>query len=174
MLYMWPSYGKNGEMQLKKTIRCLLPAVVICAAALVLWHFSDHNAEQSNTLSRPLAESILSFFGVKATQEQIKTANWIVRKAAHFSLFFCLGFGVAGTLQPVVKRRMVTFFCTVAVGVVLAVSDELHQLFSTGRYSSVWDILLDSFGALCGLLIYFAVSIIFRKRKAWRSKFGRG
>ena len=45
---------------------------------------------------------------------------------------------------------------------ILASSDELHQYFVPGRYASVWDVLLDTFGCIVCL---FFVFLIFDRKK---------
>lgn len=45
------------------------------------------------------------------------------------------------------------------VGVVYAVSDEVHQLFVTGREASLLDIVIDILGILAALLMVWAYNI---------------
>lgn len=46
-----------------------------------------------------------------------------------------------------------------------AATDEIHQTFVPSRQASVWDVLLDSLGAVCGLLLLKFVLNLFRKRQ---------
>ena len=53
-----------------------------------------------------------------------------------------------------------------AVSVVYATTDEIHQLFVPGRSGEVRDVLIDSLGALIGILIISLIrSAIIRPRK---------
>ena len=45
-------------------------------------------------------------------------------------------------------------------------SDELHQYFVPGRHASVLDVLLDSVGVLCGVLVMLGLAALIRKRSA--------
>jgi VanZ family protein len=47
---------------------------------------------------------------------------------------------------------------------IYAATDELHQCFVPNRQGSVWDVLLDSFGAGLGLAIIWLIG---RKRRRW-------
>ena len=51
-----------------------------------------------------------------------------------------------------------------AVAVAFASSDEWHQSFVPSRQGSAWDVLLDSCGALLGLLVLWRLG---RWRKRW-------
>ena len=75
-----------------------------------------------------------------------------MRKLAHFSLFAVLGFFAFNTFSDSVYKNKViicVIFC-----VLYAVSDEIHQIFSSGRACQFSDILLDTTGSLTGMLIY--------------------
>ena len=49
--------------------------------------------------------------------------------------------------------------------VLYAASDEVHQLFVDGRAGSAVDVLIDSGGALFGILLAVLAFLIFKKRK---------
>jgi VanZ family protein len=83
----------------------------------------------------------------------LETFHHFVRKAAHFTEFFILGFLFAGLTLCVRYRRGfwhngLLLFAALAV----AVTDEFIQSF-TGRGPSVRDVVLDFSGALTGLLL---------------------
>ena len=48
---------------------------------------------------------------------------------------------------------------------VYAATDELHQMFVQGRSCEVRDILIDSLGALTGILIACLISVLRAKKK---------
>ncbi len=75
----------------------------------------------------------------------------ILRKIAHFSEFAVLG-GVFAMLFLGKKAYLKAFL----LSAVCAAFDETIQMFS-GRGNSVFDVLLDSFGAACGVLVVFII-----------------
>jgi VanZ family protein len=53
---------------------------------------------------------------------------------------------------------------SVAAAALYAVTDELHQHFVASRHASVWDALLDTAGAVTGMLLLWRSG---RRRKLW-------
>ena len=58
----------------------------------------------------------------------------------------------------------------IAVGIcfLYACTDELHQLFSSGRSGQFDDVLLDSIGALLGILLLRCLQSVFRQHRKRR------
>jgi hypothetical protein len=55
--------------------------------------------------------------------------------------------------------------------VLYSVSDEFHQLYSNGRSGNIKDVLLDSLGSLCGiLLLLLLLNFLYKKGKVMRKK----
>jgi VanZ family protein len=70
----------------------------------------------------------------------------ILRKIAHGVEFAILG----ALLVRALERRVPAFL----VGVLYAVSDEIHQSFVPGRHASPLDVAIDGVGVLVGVAIY--------------------
>ena len=47
-------------------------------------------------------------------------------------------------------------------------TDEFHQYFVPGRHASFWDVLLDVFGGITGMLLFLGIAGIRRKQKEKR------
>lgn len=105
----------------------------------------------------------------------LKTSNassfveFLIRKSAHFLIFCVLGMLLARFFRVILKWRFVwnllisTLLCTG-----YAITDEFHQSFTTGRFSRPADVILDTVGAVFGILLYLSLSQLFkaiRKRK---------
>jgi VanZ family protein len=92
-----------------------------------------------------------------------------VRKTAHVTEYALLAAlcwrarrqPVRGDLRP--WRRTDAAFA-LAMAAVFAASDEWHQSFVPSRQGSGWDVLLDSCGAVLGLLVLWRLG---RWRKRW-------
>ena len=88
----------------------------------------------------------------------------IVRKSAHFFLYFVLGLFSAFVLYAFeVKKRI--YIYAVFMSAFYAVTDEIHQLFVEGRSAQVTDVLIDTAGATLAVLILWSMICISRKRK---------
>ena len=123
-----------------------MPALVW---AVVLFCFSTSYFSAENT-SR-IIDPILRFLMPAASTVTIAFAHGLVRKAAHFTnyaiLFWLL---VSGPL----RARPYTAF---ALCVAYALLDEGHQLFVSDRTPSLYDVALDSTGALFSRFLHAAV-----------------
>ena len=90
--------------------------------------------------------------------------HFYVRKAAHFTEFAALGCCLNGTAVSLRKQRNhLDFLKPLFIAVSVAMTDEFIQRF-TGRTSSVRDVMLDSLGALFGILVVSVSVFLWRKR----------
>lgn len=90
----------------------------------------------------------------------------LVRKAAHFSEYFSVGFlsySLVLLWYGRVKRGRVFVLCQLVFS---AAADELHQYFVPGRFASVKDVLLDSVGGIFGMLVVTGIVILWQKRRS--------
>ncbi len=132
----------------------------------------EESAKQSGAiveLVKPPVEQLLPAVKVEPTEHNIAV---FVRKAAHF-----LEFALLGCLCCFAARRFTEkkrWFLTVPLGyaVLTAFADEGIQLFSEGRAGKLTDVLIDSAGALTGLLFAFGCLALwghFRKKQEKKS-----
>ena len=85
-------------------------------------------------------------------QEEVEFLHHLLRKAAHFTEYLVLGsLGIAALYQTKLRYRPVLGlgFC-----VTVASLDETIQLFVSGRSAQISDVLLDSVGALDGMVLF--------------------
>ena len=101
------------------------------------------------------------------TSPRIRAAEseHIVRKLAHYSIYTLLGFLASLTVG---RRRL---FSKKSLGVLLfcflyACSDEIHQIFVPGRAGMFTDVLIDTSGALTGMLISMAAMWLYFRIKS--------
>ena len=109
--------------------------------------FSSQGSAVSNGLSKGILYEIFAFFHIEITPESVKMGNFLIRKAAHFTVYFVLGLGLCGLFHGQTKVR--PWIPALLVGAAFAATDEFHQLF-TGRTAMVRDVLLDSCGVAAG------------------------
>jgi VanZ family protein len=76
----------------------------------------------------------------------------------YIGLFTMLGLLVYNALIKIRIRHstLLLFFITIAICSVYAISDEVHQIFIIGANSSPKDVVMDTFGAMFGCLIFSA------------------
>ena len=79
--------------------------------------------------------------------------SFIVRKAAHFMLYFILGILTFINFKSN-KENMVY---ALIICVIYAFTDEIHQMFVNSRSGELRDIIIDSLGALSSILIMYKI-----------------
>lgn len=124
--------------------------VAICMA--VIFYFSSRPADISSQQSGFIRRILESIFGVSTT------TDYIVRKLAHFSEFLGLSLLTNGALYfSYGKTRK---FIATGASSLYAITDEVHQIFVDGRSCQLTDWLIDTAGAVTGLLIFLILYFI--------------
>ena len=77
----------------------LLSLALVAVAAVAAVVFSSQGSEASNGLSKGILYQLMEFFGIEITAESVKTGNFLIRKAAHFTVYFVLGLGLTGAFH---------------------------------------------------------------------------
>jgi len=78
------------------------------------------------------------------------TLNFILRKGAHFVVFFALAFSLMHALKYYIKKPARLFFWAWGISAAYGILDELHQLFVPGRGCEIRDMVINAAGAACG------------------------
>lgn len=130
-----------------------LPALVMMG---IIFIFSSCNADLS---------AIQSQMVVNYLKEFIPVNSFLVRKLAHFSLFFVLGF----TIYLLTKNYKRTFIITS----LYAIGDEVHQYFVPGRSCELRDVVIDVGGCITVLIIIKLWRYLNDKRTKNNAKNGR-
>ena len=161
---------------IRKKVRCaIFFLLALFFYVLVINRFSAQDADTSGSLSFEIAEGIAKFFysfSEHDASDVLTLAGYFehpLRKLAHLLEYGVLGSFFAGSFIPVIGEfrkiggRGRTLYIAVTVLVfILAGFDELHQYFVPGRYASVWDVLLDTFGST---LFCFVIYLIKDRKK---------
>ena len=132
---------------------------------LFIWQFSLADAEASTQASNGVLESVNQV--LEKINPNLEITGEEIRNSAHFGEFAVLGALLALTLW-LFGFPHVTPFALLA-GAVVAGVDECLQFFSPGRSPQLLDVLIDTAGALCGVLgflaLYYIVLAIMKKKK---------
>mgnify|MGYP002517111137 CR=1 FL=1 len=138
-----------------------LPALFIM---LMIFRFSSQNADDSSVeslrITRDLLVAVRDQLQLSWTPEElsfyIEQSEFFVRKLAHFSEYALLGISL---ILPLIVyysdrfRRKILFLISWGICAAYAVLDEFHQSFSPGRSPQLRDVVIDSCGALAGILL---------------------
>ena len=154
----------------KKGKRITLTILVFCWMAFI-FSMSAKNSTQSSNISGGFTYNILSMFFSqfrsidKATQDSIvEGLQFIVRKGAHFTAYAILGWLCFANLRSLNKFKLKSnFLIALVISALYAASDELHQYFVPGRSCEFRDVMIDSCGALTGIIVVIIFSKIIQK-----------
>lgn len=147
-------------------------AILTIACMVVIFMFSSDNAGRSSSKSGKVTETAVEVFvknydGLPKSKQAsiLDKAEHIVRKLAHYSIYTALGFC---TSMAVGRRRLKSLKNARVIGFcfLYACSDEIHQHFVPGRACMFTDVLIDTGGALTGMLLSLAVLAV----TGWISK----
>ena len=126
-------------------------AILVLGIMATVFLFSSQSGGESNHLSQGVLEHILNFFHIQADPLKLDWYNLVLRKIAHFSLYFLLGAGAMGFLLTTPLKKKYCFMLSILFCVLFAATDEYHQFLLGTRNGNVMDILLDSMGAMTGV-----------------------
>ena len=144
-------------------------AVLTIACMVTIFLFSGDNADasshKSSKITKAAVETLVKDYDEMSPEKQqsvLDKAEHIIRKLAHFSIYTLLGFLASFTVG---RRRL---FSRKSLGVIVfcflyACSDEIHQLFVPGRSGMFTDVLIDTGGAVTGMLVSMLLMFIIGK-----------
>lgn len=172
------------DRNMKKLNRIFFSLTIVWM--IVIFIFSAQTGDTSASLSGGITEAIVSIifrdYDTYSPDKQLtilETAHFIIRKGAHFTEYAILGIFSILTLLTYTCASKVRFAARSLKGHMLraipysfifsalyAISDEIHQGFTDNRYPALTDVLIDSSGALCGILFTALMFYIFHIKKS--------
>lgn len=122
----------------------------------VIFFFSAQPAVESAELSTGTVNWMISSFSevsILQTLTEKGILEFLVRKLAHVAEYGVLGILLGCTIFFHKHWNFKWQLKTVALCCFYACSDELHQLFVPGRAGQIRDIVIDTIGACCAVLV---------------------
>lgn len=152
-------------MNIKKVIKIIL----VILWMVVIFNFSAQNSTESLDTSNKVIVDTAEVIKNRplSTEEKITLIDKykvIVRKFAHFFLYFILAIIVYFCLRDYYPLNIKIVIFTVLICAIYACSDEVHQLFISGRTARFFDIFIDSCGALLSTLLLFTIDNLIKNK----------
>lgn len=122
--------------------------------------FSAESGETSKNSSNSFTKFV---FRNNITDEKVESLSFIVRKFAHFTLYVIGGMCICVCMIMIFKNTSNVYFISYIIGTLYAVTDELHQQVTPNRSCEIRDMIIDSIGVLCGVLIIKIVTFSIKK-----------
>ena len=142
-----------------KKIYTATAIVLLIGLYIVIFSFSAEDGEQSSAVSAKVTEALVrGYFGLigkdkGSIAKMVLLLEGIVRKAAHFLEYMCMGFLSYSVLHLWRGASKKGFLAVLLQVLVSAALDEFHQYFIPGRCASFKDVLIDTAGGIAGILV---------------------
>lgn len=158
---------KNKKINIIRIILIILLFITFAR----IFSFSNQNGVQSSGVSRKVTKILTN--NIKKVQAMSKeekeifmnNAEKIIRKLAHFSIYTVVGFLMMALMSTYNAKTIIRVSISFGIGVIYAISDEIHQYFIPGRSGRVFDVIIDSFGVLTGICIIMIILYIITRIK---------
>ncbi len=149
-----------------------IPVVLWILWMAVIFSYSAKTASastvQSNRVGKMLCSVFVSGYSDMPSEAQLKMAesiDFFVRKTAHFLEYTILGILTVFAMRQSRFGKGRLYGVSLLWCVLYAISDETHQYFVPGRACKAVDMVLDSAGALFGILLVLLVARLRAHRK---------
>jgi hypothetical protein len=166
----------NHKNNIKRWLFGVIIIMILLASIGLTRLFSEQNGSQSDGESRGIANSFMESlidYGYPINRNDVfwkLTANMIVRKAAHFLEYLLMGLLLSMVLNILTKKLWLSSLIAMSVCIILAYLDEYRQQFVIGRHSTWFDVRIDSYGAITGIVLTTIFFIIYYKIKKLRAE----
>ena len=146
-------------MTTKRKIHIMVSWVLVVICMGIVFFLSAQNGEESSDLSGSFVMALLNGLGIVIDEG-------VLRSIAHCLEFMGLSvllFNAVYVTWALKVTPIVAFLGTV----LYAITDEIHQIFVPERAFQISDILVDSTGALIGVIASFIIlkTILFVKKR---------
>ncbi len=120
----------------------------------LIFYFSMDEGYESQEKSHSVVIQVCEFFmGRELTKEEkeiyIEKYDYPIRKVAHFTLYFILGFLFLLNLEGYHHFTNKDYLYLLLFVLFYACLDEFHQLFVSERSGQVLDVFIDTVGGFC-------------------------
>lgn len=159
---------------MKTNILRIIFLILIIINSLIIFGFSSQNGEESSSLSKTVITKIADILNIKENRTAfLDLGEKIIRKLAHFSIYTLLGIWSISFLHTFNIKIKYQVIISSIWGILYAITDEFHQMFSIGRNASIDDVIIDTLGVIFGLffvLLILKIIEIIKNKKSEKCK----
>lgn len=149
-----------------KIISCLVTLGIM----VLIFYFSSQDSADSSEVSRGVTQKVVDLItsasNLSAEEKQTiaESIHGFIRKAAHFTIYAALGMSAFVTIKLHVKKKKTAVFAmTTVFCMIYAASDEIHQLLSAGRSCEIRDVMIDTAGAVTGMVFLLTAAVVIKR-----------
>lgn len=135
--------------------KAIISWILVILLMFIIFYFSHQASFISSGTSSGLTRKLFDLFGL-GEYLLFDPFHGLIRKIAHFIIYFILGLLVYNALYFTFKKDYIEILLyTILIVMIYAFSDEIHQLFIIGRSGELRDVFIDTSGGSIGGLIYY-------------------
>lgn len=155
------------EIMHQKFLLRLLFLLLTIATFILIFRFSSEGGEKSSSTSEKVVKKVINTFSYTQNLTETRKTKLInilqpiTRKIAHFSIYTLVGIWIMSFISTYDITILKKLFFSIGVGLLYAISDEIHQGFIPGRSPEIRDVLIDTCGVTLGILIVVAIVSFF-------------
>ena len=151
----------------KENIWLVISILLVIIWMVSVFKLSSEVSEVSGNRSGGFISSIIRFFYNDISEDNLEklteSLQPFVRKCAHFCLYAIGGFLIYNLVNCIFKKYNKNYsyikciLTSTCIGVIYAITDEIHQLFVSGRSGEVRDVFIDSCGIILGVAMCYII-----------------
>lgn len=153
------------NVSIKQVIGLLL--IIIWMVIIFLFSNQQGNASSvtSNKVTKEIIEVLPSTKHLEENQknEIVKKVNPIMRKIAHYTIYLVGGILIMFFISTIVQSEKRGVLFSVLIGLVYAITDEIHQMFMDGRTAKITDVFIDTLGVITGCLLVLLIKKLYHR-----------
>ena len=152
-------------------IQRIIFAILTITTFVIIFIFSSQNGEKSGSTSRGFTKKIIEILQLDKNlsesekEDLIENSQFVISKLAHFTIYTIAGINIYGFVNTYEIKKKNKILGALILGIIYAITDEIHQMFSGGRTPSIRDIFIDSCGVLFGICIFLVINKVIKIRK---------
>ena len=136
---------------------------------IVIFFFSANDGASSVSKSKKITYEVINIVEKKKSEkekkEKVEIVHPSVRKVAHAFEYAVLYILVISSLKTSNIKVNRIYLIALVICILYATTDEIHQLFVSGRSGELKDVLIDTAGATIGLIIFDLTNrLLYRKK----------
>lgn len=146
---------KDSKRMNFKNLKKIVYGIFLIIWMIIVFGFSNQNGKVSQSSSDRITNNIVQvcddYFGI-SLKSHTTDISFIVRKLAHFSIYFLGGVLIYNFLNTFRLKRKYIIILSIVWGIIYAITDEMHQFFIDGRAAQIRDVIIDSCGVIIAIL----------------------
>ena len=156
-------------MKRNETIKHVIYLILIVIWMVGVYKFSAENGQKSSGTSTGITIKIVNIItGYKQITEEeklelVQIIHPIIRKIAHYILYMAGGILIINYLDILKFDQKKKIIYSIIIGMLYAISDEIHQYFVPNREMQIKDVFIDTLGIITGVFLYITLKIILIK-----------